>query len=378
MTSTKATAPLLALTTYLWLLACSAVACNVPVFRYALERWDADIYYALVVYGSAGLTESEQSAYDLLRKYSISDYGAINLDVYQYSRDALAQSEFAPLFLESDASSDEATVYLFHPLSAEKTGPIWEAPLTVSNVHRILADPDRLELITRIASGTSFVMVMLESGDPERDEAAWQRLSDAMATVSDFLPSPEGIELHDGTIIGNEYMAADPANKLMSPIPLKLEFDLQRIPRTEANSVLTSSLLSVDPKLAGMESEPMVFPVFARGRFIYPMIGDEITEDNVLYVSNYICGACSCEIKVQNPGMDLPVLMDWEAALYGDEPIATMQQFLSAESIAKAASASDEDDLEITITIDTVTLGMLVISAIALVGIVLFIRRRLS
>ena len=59
--------------TVLLLVADALHACNVPVFRYALERWDADLYYAVVVHGPEGLSESEQSAYNLLRQCSIAD-----------------------------------------------------------------------------------------------------------------------------------------------------------------------------------------------------------------------------------------------------------------------------------------------------------------
>ena len=52
-----------------------------------------------------------------------------------------------------------------------------------------------------------------------------------------------------------------------------------------------------------------------------PLIGDGITEDNVLDYTYYICGPCSCQIKYQNPGMDLLVSRDWYAFLEGSEVV---------------------------------------------------------
>lgn len=378
MTHPHVTARTLALHLSLWLLTGTAMACNVPVFRYALERWDADIYYALVVHGPGGLSDAEQAAYDLLKRYSISEYGVINLEVYQFNRNALAQSQFGSLFPESSSSSDGAAIYLLHPLSAEKTGPIWQAPLTEASVSRLLADPDRLALLKKITSGTSVVMLMLESGNPELDDAAWQRLNKAIALTREFLALPEGIELHDGTITGDGSIPADPVDRLMSSIPLKLDFDLQRLARNAANGVLVNSLLSIDSKLSELTAQPMVFPVFGRARFIYPMVGDEISEDNILFVSQYVCGACSCEIKAQNPGMELPVLMDWEAVLYGGEQVVDMEQFLATEALVHNDPGAGSAQKGIRLTNRSITIALLIGGAFVLGGIILFLRSRLS
>ena len=43
------------------LLACQALACQVPVFRYALARWQTDNYHVVVVH-QAPLTEEQKKA----------------------------------------------------------------------------------------------------------------------------------------------------------------------------------------------------------------------------------------------------------------------------------------------------------------------------
>lgn len=56
----------------------------------------------------------------------------------------------------------------------------------------------------------------------------------------------------------------------------------------------------------------MAFPVFGRGRILEPLIGKGIHEGNVLEHSTYLCGACSCEVKDQNPGIDLLMAANWD------------------------------------------------------------------
>jgi hypothetical protein len=43
-------------------------------------------------------------------------------------------------------------------------------------------------------------------------------------------------------------------------------------------------------------------------------VGKGITADNMVDLLFFLSGACSCQIKSQNPGMDLPMAWNWDAA----------------------------------------------------------------
>src|SRR6185503_19148933 len=49
-----------------------------------------------------------------------------------------------------------------------------------------------------------------------------------------------------------------------------------------------------------------------RGRALEPLIAAGVTRDNVMEQAGYLCGACSCEVKEQNPGMDLLMAANWQ------------------------------------------------------------------
>ena len=61
----------------------AALSCNVPVFRYALELWPADLYEVVVFYQGA-LTSEDRSNIDWLEKSS-----AINIPYYNYTVQAV-------------------------------------------------------------------------------------------------------------------------------------------------------------------------------------------------------------------------------------------------------------------------------------------------
>jgi hypothetical protein len=62
-------------------------------------------------------------------------------------------------------------------------------------------------------------------------------------------------------------------------------------------------------------TEPMVFPVYGRGRALWGLIGPGITASNIRDSASFLVGACSCEVKEQNPGFDLLLAADWDELL---------------------------------------------------------------
>ena len=68
---------------------------------------------------------------------------------------------------------------------------------------------------------------------------------------------------------------------------------------------------------SGLEEidEPVVFPVFGRGRVLGTLAGDEIEAQNIQDVIAFLLNPCSCQIKIANPGFDLLMRADWYTLL---------------------------------------------------------------
>jgi hypothetical protein len=108
---------------------------------------------------------------------------------------------------------------------------------------------------------------------------------------------------------------------------------LVRVPRgVAAEQPLVEMLLGSEPDLIEFD-EPMVFPVFGRGRALLPLIGAGITADNVLESASFLVGACSCEVKDLNPGFDLLLAADWDVLLFKEAPPADV---LAARAIVSS------------------------------------------
>ena len=95
-------------------------------------------------------------------------------------------------------------------------------------------------------------------------------------------------------------------------------------------------LLSSESDLADRQA-PMVFPIFGRGRILYALIGSGITPANIREACIFLIGPCACEIKDDNPGIDLLITADWQAN------IQTLISETALPSVAQMSQAVSND-----------------------------------
>jgi hypothetical protein len=193
------------------------------------------------------------------------------------------------------------TVQYPAPLRIEQ--PIWSQPFTASATKQLLDSPLRKEVLNRLVEGETAVWLLLECGDAEKDQAAAALLKEQLPKLTKELKLPELTDLPD--------------DNLFAKTPLKLSFSMLSVPRGEADAPLVQMLVNSEPDLPERK-DPMVFPVFGRGRALLPLIGAGITADNIKSSAAFLCGACSCEVKELNPGFDLLLSADWDELLTVD------------------------------------------------------------
>jgi hypothetical protein len=63
---------------------------------------------------------------------------------------------------------------------------------------------------------------------------------------------------------------------------------------------------------------PAVVPIFGRGRALGILAGQEINSDNLGAAAAFLTGACSCQVKQLNPGVDLLLAADWDSIFEQD------------------------------------------------------------
>lgn len=295
----------------------TASACSVPVFRYALERWPVSPYIAMVVTDTP-LTKNEQTALTKLEKAGDGVSGSLNIAVRQMTSDDLAESSVSDLLPKPQNSG--AQLHLFFPVTEEIQGSIWSGKLTMDAVNMIIDSPFRKTLIEKIIEGNSGVYILLECGDKKKDDAAAKTMKAHLTEVTKELSLPDGVVETDGTVTGGGNGGGyDPIDRLQSNIPLKTSFATLRLSRNSTDDVLVAILMNVENGLRDYNDQPMVFAVYGRARMLPPLIGKGITLNNIGEIAYFLTGACSCQVKSLNPGVDLLVNHDWDQSVFGGE-----------------------------------------------------------
>jgi hypothetical protein len=342
-------------TVCLFLLVTAAVAeaCQVPVFRYALERWQPD-HYQLVIVHDGNLTSEEQADVTYLEENLVGPNGPmINLrfEALDLAKEKKQFARWKKLHSDQNAS---VSIHLFFPFEAfeQDTNPIWNGNFTRNNINQILDSPARRELVKRILAGDSAVWFFLETGNQKEDDKLFKTLEKYAKIAEKEISVPEGViqqsALDDPSLLLGP---GDEENILESSVPLKIAFSILRLSRKDPQeAILRSMLLHLEDDLLDkeMENKPMLFPAFGKGRVLPPLIGAGISEENALADCGYLCGACSCQVKNQNPGMDILVKADWWTALEGSSVIAEKElpPLTGVEDLIAANEPEKEIDVE--------------------------------
>ena len=155
-------------TAALWTLA--APACNVPVFRYALERWEADPY-EVIVFQREPLTAEQQALLERLAKAGRDDLA--NLSVSRVNVSAEMPQPLRELW-SAQANPTLPWMVVKYPRKTEIELPAWAGPLSAETVGALLESPVRRDIAQRMLRGDAVVWLLLESGDQRRDDQAAQ------------------------------------------------------------------------------------------------------------------------------------------------------------------------------------------------------------
>lgn len=283
----------------------SVLACQVPVFRYALERWNAD-QYQVVVLSDGPLTEAQESALAELRRANGVEGPTSRLLEVRTVNVATSQEKWIQQIWANRSNQSKPVMAVLYPPNSmvPDDQPAHIAPLDAESVKHLLTSPVREEVTKRLIDGESAVWIFVPSGNDEKDKAALEALSNQIQQDTEWLdlPSPEELEV--------------PAEVLANArIKLRIGFSVVTLKRDDpAEKFVLDALLNSESDLRSFE-EPMAFPVFGRGRVLYALVGRGIAPDTIRSASSFIVGPCSCQVKNQNPGFDLLMTCDWDAAL---------------------------------------------------------------
>ena len=164
--------------TALVLPAAAVHACNVPVFRYALERFQSDPF-DFVIYQRGPLGEEARAAVDALQKLAADSSSPLQLQVRLVDLAAPAKPAARPDPKAAPPSKPSADApppspqppagavlpwLMVVPPGDEQANPLWSGPFRAGDLQSLLDSPAQRTLAERLLKGDSAVFVLLESG----------------------------------------------------------------------------------------------------------------------------------------------------------------------------------------------------------------------
>lgn len=286
----------------------SASACQVPVFRYALERWDADPFQLVVAHRDPLAPALEKLLLATEAELSATPPPAnLELEVLDVTR----LSETQQLSVIGLDQVERWPAFLLHPPRRWRSTSPWVLDADAQTLQQILHSPARQRCIDDLLAGESAVWFLIESGDKAADDSAHSMLRRALDRAHAEIEIPEGVvRREDLDVAGNEVNLDD---VLRSSIPLRISFKIELLSRNDPAEQVFLKFLAGPPakELKG----PVIVPVFGRGRSPGPVAAASLSEERIIAACAYLCGACSCQVKSGNPGYDLLFRAPWQEHL---------------------------------------------------------------
>jgi hypothetical protein len=291
-------------------------ACTTPVFLYAMQMWQQDAYQGLVIYRN-DLSDEEEKLISTFQK-SISDSIPLNLSIQKM--DVSSHRKALKRMLGKEIPKDLPAFVLWHGRRMGFDPPFWKGTLKEAGMAGITDSPVRKEIAGHLVRGVPVVWVFARSGNDEKDNRAAGILEDELdAAKAEILQDP---------VFQPHFKHIRDKNNLFPIVELSSG--------SASEQVLLSMLLDYYPGLEELD-EPLVFPVFGRGRAVGVLIGDEIEALNLEDVIAFLLNPCSCQIKVANPGFDLLLKGDWYTLLarYEEVPVRPVMASVLPDTIIR-------------------------------------------
>lgn len=283
----------------------AAMACESPVFQWATLQWEPDRYTAFV------FTEGEpgQALRESVDALVSEDGEHVNLDV-QWIDTTGQMSEAAREVWQGAESPEMPFAAVRFPAITGIDAEVWSGVLSLDAISLALDSPARTRVASELETGAPAVWLFLGSGDEAKDQAAHDVLRGELDRMAQAIRS--------GTV--------PTVSDVVWPDRENAKFPIVDVSRDDpGEAVFRRMLLMSEPDLRDYD-EPMAFPVFGRGRALYALVGAGINPDTIAEACMFLTSRCSCVVKELNPGMDLLMTANWDAAaeqVYAESAAAT-------------------------------------------------------
>jgi hypothetical protein len=307
-----------------------AAACDTPVYRYALANW-APASFDVFCFHQGRLAKHDEDTCRVLADLGSGARGA-NVSLVRIDVAKLSALDGLPTEVRNWWKARKKRPSPGWLILTPWGATLSDDRLDVAEIGRLIDSPMRTRIAQLLSQGKGAVLVVLLGGN----EAENRRVEGVVAQVAAQTAARKAAKSPGERARPARPAAANPAKAskaaggnpagLHSPRddsegdagdPATLLGDLQvavvKLARNDANEHwLLRTLDLVEPDLAQLGNQPMVFGVYGRGRVMEPYVGRGITADNLTELLTFLAGACSCQAKERNPGKDLLFHWDWD------------------------------------------------------------------
>lgn len=277
-------------------------ACSIPVFRFALERWVPDLFEVSVFYRGT-LNDADAKRLNQLEDLAVHNGGSVNLEVVRCDLDDRVPDDLLVLW-KSLRDAPLPSVVVRTPRKATGQSLVWQGRLSDPFLDTLATSPARRDVAQRLLQGDAVVWLLVRGTDQQQAARARAALDSALENLADQIELPPGV--------------GQPGSELRARIPLHLKFSVVELSAdSRAEQALVKLLQGGFAKLP-LASDSFLAPVFGRGRVLNVLPARDVDSESISDLTRYLCGACSCQVKQQNPGFDLICEMNWEERLFGE------------------------------------------------------------
>lgn len=283
----------------------SLPACSIPVFRFALERWAPDLFEVSVFYRGT-LNDADAKRLDQLEDWAVHNGGNVNLEVVRCDLDERVPSDLLALW-KSLKNTPLPTVVVRTPLKSTGQHILWQGRLSDAFLDELATSPARREVAQRLLRGDAVVWLLLRGTDQELAARTRASLDAALKQLAEEIELPPGV--------------GRPGSELLAKIPLQMKFSVVEVSAESSEEQALIKLLHGGLAKPPLTSDSYIAPVFGRGRVLNVLSASELEPETVSDWTRYLCSACSCQVKQQNPGFDLLCAMNWEEQLFDENSL---------------------------------------------------------
>ncbi len=277
-------------------------ACSIPVFRFALERWAPDLFEVSVFYRGP-LSDSDEQRVTRLEDQAVRNGGHLNLEVVRCHLEEEVPADLLAVW-KSLNDAPLPTVVVRTPRKATGQTIVWRGRLNEPFLNALATSRARREIAQRLLQGDSVVWLFVRGKDLKQANRTRKSLDTALEQVAEQIELPAGI--------------GRPGSELLAKVPLRLKFSVVELSADSRDEQVLLQLLRSALSQPPSAGDSLIAPVFGRGRVLNVQSARDLEPEAISDLTTYLCSACSCQVKQQNPGFDLLCEMNWDERLFGE------------------------------------------------------------